>query len=130
MEQIIPAASVLITCMGKVLLVRSNTTGEMWAFPGGKQEKDETLQQAASREIKEELGIDIEPEMELDTFIFGAGERKYKIKCFVAEANSFDIKLDPEEIIEAKWYSLEEARNLNLTSTTREALEKFALLSL
>jgi len=130
MEQIIPAASVLITHQDKVLLVRSNTTGEMWAFPGGKQENNETFKQAARREIKEELGIDIEPEIELDTYIFGAGSRKYQIKCFIARANDFDIKVDPVEILEARWCTLEQARNLNLTSSTREALEKYAVLSI
>jgi len=128
MEQLIQAASVLITHQGKVLLVRSNTTGELWAFPGGKQEKNETLHQATRREIREELGIDIELKMELGSFIYGSGNRKYQIKCFIAEAESFNVKPDPAEIIEVKWYSAEQARDLNLTSTTREALEKYALL--
>ena len=128
MEQLIPAASALIIHKGKVLFVRSKTTQEQWAFPGGKQEKNETLQQTVSREIKEELGIDIEIKSDLGNFVYTSGNRKYKIKCFVAETRSFDLRADPDEIIEVKWCALKKSVDLNLTSTTREALEKYTSL--
>jgi len=128
MEQLIPAASALIIHKEKVLFVRSNTTQEQWAFPGGKQQKNETPQQVVNREIKEELGIDIEIKKELGSFVYTSGNRKFEIKCFVAESQSFDLKADPDEIIEVKWCTLKESVDLNLTSTTREALQKFTSL--
>ena len=128
MDQLIPAASALIIHKGQVLFVRSNTTQELWAFPGGKQEENETPQQAVSREIQEELGIDIEIKSELGSYVYTSGNRKYEIKCFVAETKSFDLRADPDEIIEVKWCALKESVDLNLTSTTREALDKFTSL--
>ena len=125
MDQLIPAASALIIHKGKILFVRSKATQEQWAFPGGKQEKNETSQGTASREIKEELGLDIEIKRELGSYIYTSKNRKFEIRCFVAESKKFDLREDPDEIIEAKWCTLREGLALNLTSTTREALEKF-----
>ncbi len=41
---------------GKVFLVKRLDTG-LWSFPGGLVEQDETLVQAAQREINEEVGV-------------------------------------------------------------------------
>ena len=121
----IPAASALIIHKGKMLFVRSNTTREQWAFPGGKREKNETPQQTVSREIKEELGLDLEIKRGLGNYIYISKNREFGIRCFIAESKTFDLKADPSEIIEAKWCTLKEGLALNLTSTTREALENF-----
>jgi len=126
MDPLIPAASALVIHRGKILFVRSNTTQEQWAFPGGKQMRGETPKLTASREIEEELGLEISIKRELGDYIYISRNQAFEIKCFVAEGKKFDFREDPDEIIEAKWCTLEEGLALNLTSTTREALEKFA----
>lgn len=56
-------AAVLIRDDGRVLVTQRNaddTLGGLWEFPGGKREGDETLAECLAREIREELGIEIE----------------------------------------------------------------------
>ena len=55
----ITAAGVLFLYQGKVLLVQRSDQGDMpgtWALPGGKVEPGETLDEAVTRECREELG--------------------------------------------------------------------------
>lgn len=47
---------------GKILLIKRRTMPEKgkWALPGGRIEDDETVEECLKREIKEELGIEVE----------------------------------------------------------------------
>ncbi|MEK7265332.1 MAG: (deoxy)nucleoside triphosphate pyrophosphohydrolase [Pseudomonadota bacterium] len=60
---LIVAAGALIDGDGRVLLARRPQGKEMaglWEFPGGKLKDGETPEGALVRELKEELGIDVE----------------------------------------------------------------------
>jgi A/G-specific adenine glycosylase len=53
----------ILTRGDEILIARRPSTGllgGMWEFPGGKLEEGETLQEALRREIREELGVDIQ----------------------------------------------------------------------
>lgn len=57
-KEIIMTSSAFIVCDDKALLIKHEKSG-LWLVPGGKRNPDETLQQAAIRETKEETGLDI-----------------------------------------------------------------------
>lgn len=58
-----PVTAAVILRRGRILITRrpeKGLLGGLWEFPGGKQEKGETLRECLKREIREELGIEIE----------------------------------------------------------------------
>ena len=55
-------AAAIIKRRGKILITQrpqAGMLGGLWEFPGGKQEKDESLEVCLAREIHEELDVDI-----------------------------------------------------------------------
>lgn len=84
---------------------------DMWEFPGGKIESDETKEEALVREIKEELDCTIKPtkfaldlEYQYPTFYL-------KMSCYEAIIDDGTPKL--LEHNDAKWISRQELDSLN-----------------
>ncbi|MFI7066646.1 NUDIX domain-containing protein [Kribbella sp. NPDC050124] len=63
--RVVPAAYVVLRRGDEVLMLLRANTGYMdgyWAVPAGHVEKDESVFDAAIREVREEVGVEIEPE--------------------------------------------------------------------
>ncbi|HEY0113256.1 MAG TPA: (deoxy)nucleoside triphosphate pyrophosphohydrolase [Allosphingosinicella sp.] len=62
---LIVVAAALVNDEGRVLLQQRRAGRDMeglWEFPGGKLEAGEGLEEALARELREELGIEVEPQ--------------------------------------------------------------------
>ena len=79
--EILVACVVLIDEQGRCLL-NSRPEGKVyagwWEFPGGKLEAMETVEAAARREMKEELGI-VVPSLAMDGAATGSGKTDFWI---------------------------------------------------
>ncbi len=97
----------------EVFLIQHHRSG-YWGFPKGHAETNETPQQAAFRELKEETNHELlhllqqEPLMEQYTFMMD-GKRVFKrVIYFIAEVSG-KVKLQKQEIHDGKWLPLREA---------------------
>lgn len=66
------AVAVIINQDDEFLITRRSSDqhqGDKWEFPGGKVENNETSQEALSREIREELGIEIQSAIHITDII-------------------------------------------------------------
>ena len=101
---------------GKVLLEKQKHKEErFWSFPKGHKEGNETDEESALREIKEEVGLDVEITdptpvlMEYDIFSEVNGERIHKtVKLFFAKPLSDNIKIQEAEVETACYLPFDE----------------------
>ncbi len=100
---------------GKMLVTQRNPNlkaGGLWEFSGGGVLAGETTLQAAIREVKEEIGVEIAAN-EL-TLIHTFRHRKYFMDVYLVKKD-LDIRsivLDKDEAINAKWVSKKELQDM------------------
>lgn len=88
-----------------------------WAFPKGHPDQGESPQETASRELKEETALSVTQFLPFDSLeetYFYKKEGKLvekKVTYFLAEVEG-DVKIQLEEIEEARWLSFEKAIQL------------------
>ena len=94
----------------RILLVK-NHNGKCWTFPKGHVEANETEQQTALREIKEETGLDvkIEPDFRQTSIYRPFGKIKKKVVFFLAQADESTVNMQQSEIDYYIWVTIPDA---------------------
>lgn len=59
-NSLVPAASVVVVDDDGRILLHRRTDNDMWALPGGVMEIGETIAGCATREVREETGLDVD----------------------------------------------------------------------
>lgn len=109
-KHIVAVAGYLINEENEVLLVKVHWRADTWELPGGQVEEGEALDQAVCREIKEETGLTVKP-IGITGAYYNASMHILGIVFKVAYVSG-EIKIQPEEIQEAKFVALNE-ENIN-----------------
>ena len=113
----------------RILLVKASRgfTKGMWNIPGGFVTYAESPELAMVREMEEETGIKLRLEKLLGVFTQKFGSPYYmRGHMFLARATNTDLVLQMDEIAEAQWVSLDEARRVLLNPFGRKALDALA----
>ena len=90
---------------GDILLVKSRFSRQEWSLPGGGVNRNEGYEQAAAREILEEVGIKIDNLRYLGKANSHESYAKFSVRVFVAHASDYDIRCN-FEMMEARWLNM------------------------
>ncbi|OEH76312.1 mRNA decapping protein [Cyclospora cayetanensis] len=106
-------AIILNQDLTKCLLI-TGWRGNRWQFPRGKMDEGETDASCASREVREEVGLDVSSLIEKQLFIRGRVGPQI-LKLFIIPGVREDVKLRPQkrkEIGRIQWFALEQILGL------------------
>ncbi|WP_269931549.1 NUDIX hydrolase [Aminobacter sp. HY435] len=121
---IVPAVSVAVMRDGKIMLVRRGRAPSkgLYAFPGGRVEDGETLEEAARRELIEETAVTVAELVLLRAIEIDSrddGGSLYLLTVFGARhAQGEPVAADDAD--EAAFFTLAEIERLPLTDSTLE----------
>jgi len=114
----------------EILLVKSHKWGNKYTVPGGHIELGERSETAVKREVREEVGLEVEPVRVLlvQEAIYPADYIKHEHYIFLdylCRTESSAVKLDEKEIQEHLWVNPERALQLDLESFTRNLVVEY-----
>ncbi len=113
----------------RILLVK-NQNGRYWSFPKGHMELNETEEQTAVREIKEETNLDVqlvEGFREVSDYC-PYGNIKKRVVFFLARAFTDEVREQPEEIADHIWVDIQQAKKYCTYDNDLRVIEKANML--
>ncbi len=110
----------------KVLLTKRKVEPfkNSWCIPGGHIESSESAVEAVKREVKEEVGIDFEPEF-FDYFDEIIPKINWYAVVLVFKGKFKGEVKTNEEVKEYRWFPKEDIKNLKFAFKNKEILEKY-----
>ncbi len=122
--------ALIVNSKGEVLLTQSHKWNNLWLVPGGHVEYGEKIQKAVKREIKEEVGLDIEfkkillvQEM-IEPKNYIKGGHHIGIECLCSTKND-NVKIDNDEIQDYKWVKPEDGLKMKTIVYTHNLIKKY-----
>lgn len=111
----IEAVVAVIEKDGRILIQKRPSRGllaDLWEFPGGKVERGESLVQALRREVREELGAEVEDVRRLTTVHHAYTRFQVTLRAYACKLRDEDFKTGPRR----RWVTLDSIRRYPLPS--------------
>jgi ADP-ribose pyrophosphatase YjhB (NUDIX family) len=96
----------LVEHEGRVLLIRNPYGPMKWDLPGGGVRRGEESQRAASREVREEVGVTLSGLRLLGRYTGTEYYDRDTVVCFYARADSPALRPRRAEVYEEGWFEL------------------------
>jgi 8-oxo-dGTP pyrophosphatase MutT (NUDIX family) len=134
MKREFSAGGIIFNKQGQVLLIRNMAMRDpkksYWGFPKGHIQEGESSQEAAVREVKEETGVEVSVIKKIgdSRYVFtlpATGEKIFKVVVmFAMNYEAGEVKFQEEELLDAKWFTPEDAMVLLSFSKDKEMFKK------
>ncbi len=89
-----------------------------WKLAGGNMEPGESLVDTVVREAREEVGLTVVPGRIIgwkDFYRTNGASKEYHVRIFFEGATDTDVLvIDPDEVAEARWFTVEELKKMSL----------------
>jgi 8-oxo-dGTP pyrophosphatase MutT (NUDIX family) len=110
---------------GKVVLLRNER--DEWELPGGKLELAESPERCLAREIAEELGLAIEPESLLNSWVYTiVPSVDVLIVTYGCTESSMDEAVLSDEHKELRWFPLSEIDTLKMPEGYKASIRSWS----
>jgi 8-oxo-dGTP diphosphatase len=122
---VIEVSAALIFHHGKLLITRRHANahlGGLWEFPGGKREAEETFEQCLVRELREELGVEVEVGELFEEISHAYAEKTVLLKFFICKLISG--KPRTLDCAAFKWVAKTELADFEFPAADKRLLEK------
>jgi mutator protein MutT len=121
----IEVAAGLVFRNGKLLITQRHAgahLGGLWEFPGGKLEGNETFEQCLVRELREELGIEVDVGEVLESLTHTYPEKTVILKFFRCRLKQNEPRAI--DCLDFKWVRAVELRNYEFPAADARLLQK------
>lgn len=115
-----------------LIRVRNLKGKDVWALPKGAREADESGEEAAVREVREETGLEAEVVEPLDSvtywFLWPPEQVRYKktVHLYLMRALGGDVAEHDDEVEEVRFVPVGEAARMATYKTDKEVLKRVA----
>lgn len=110
---------------GKLLITQRHADahlGGLWEFPGGKREGQETFEECLVRELREELGIEVEVGEVVESLTHSYPEKTVVLKFFRCRWKQHEPRA--LDCLDLKWVTAEELGDYQFPAADARLLEK------
>lgn len=132
-------SNAIITCKGRILLEKRRDS-DVWGLIGGGVKNYETELQAMVREVREELGIRVNPERFQRLAVYGEHGRMGRIAAYcdgsvwrmVIVVYALELEEEPEMVVSSesqalRFFSREELKDIQVVVTHSDIVEDWFL---